>query len=296
MDIEAPDDLLRRLKLGREEYTQRLLTTLILEAPYPRWNTAHPPSRRGLEFLTRLEDLSYADPGPWHDPVFIDEFDLPRRHDEERGGAPDWTLRDDTRLWMIELKTEAGSHRADQLPAYYELGRHHYPGHRIDLTYLTGPLEKDPPVVPESSRYAHLTWEQVMPAVEEIWGGSRAEYVEQLRAVLGALDSPWSTWRAERLGIPVETAAPAPAPDPIAVGMSVARKTATDHQQRAIDIRVDSLEDLQRLRVELRDALLAGETVTSVKPWIWRQASSGGQPLTELGAEVGYELRVSWYR
>lgn len=148
MALEDPGELLGRLRLGHEEYVQRLLTMLILDAPYPRWNSAHPPSPRGAQFLESLEELSYGDAGPWTEPDFVDELDLPGRHDGERGSAPDWAVRDGRRLWMIELKTEAGSHRPAQLPAYYELGRHHHPAHRIDLTYLTGPLRKDPPPAP----------------------------------------------------------------------------------------------------------------------------------------------------
>lgn len=54
MSLEPPDDLLRRLKLGREEHVQRLLTMLILDPPYPRWNTPRPPSPRGVEFFGML--------------------------------------------------------------------------------------------------------------------------------------------------------------------------------------------------------------------------------------------------
>lgn len=45
--MEDPWALLRRLKLGREEFCQRLLTMLILETDYPRWNTRSTPSARG---------------------------------------------------------------------------------------------------------------------------------------------------------------------------------------------------------------------------------------------------------
>src|SRR5262245_26546753 len=142
MTIEDPITLLARLKLGREEYVQRLLTQLILDADYPRWNAESTPSADGRRFLAMLEELSFGSAGSWDDPVFIDELDLPKRSDDEKGSAPDQALRDGKRLWLIELKTEAGSHRADQLPAYFELGGHHYPSHQLDLTYLTGPLDK----------------------------------------------------------------------------------------------------------------------------------------------------------
>jgi hypothetical protein len=32
-----------------------------------------------------------------------------------------------------------------------------------------------------------------------------------------------------------------------------------------------------------------------VMPWIWRAETSGGRPLTDLGASTGYELRLSRY-
>ena len=38
MTIEHPDELMRRLRIGREEYVQRLLTMLIVGGPYPKWN------------------------------------------------------------------------------------------------------------------------------------------------------------------------------------------------------------------------------------------------------------------
>lgn len=290
MEPEDPSVLLGRLKLGREEFVQRLLTMLVLDASYPRWNSAHPPSPQGARFLEMLEELSYGEAGSWTDPDFIDELDLPRRHDDEPGSAPDWAVRDQKRLWMIELKTEAGSHRPAQLPAYFELGRHHHPTHRIDLTYLTGPLRKDPPTVPEGSRFAHVTWDQLLPMIDEVWAESHPTQVAMLHDVLGTLGSPWSEWRSARLGVPaIDTG------DPVEIGIEVARQTAVDHQQRGVDVPVASLEELQRVRVDLGDALLADEATASVKPWIWRPAS-GGQPLTALGAEVGYELRVSWYR
>ena len=58
--MEEPHALLRRLKLGREEYCQRLLTMLILDADYPRWNTRSVPSPAGLAFLRALDELSFG--------------------------------------------------------------------------------------------------------------------------------------------------------------------------------------------------------------------------------------------
>lgn len=299
MEIEGPDELLRRLRLGREEYLQRLLTMLILEAPYPRWNSRSRPCDRGLRFLEALEQLSFRMVSSWSEPHFVDELDLPRRHDDEPGSSPDWALLDAERLWMIELKTEAGSHRTAQLPAYYELARHHFPAHRIDLTYLTGPLAKDPPVVPGGSRYAHVTWDDVFPLVADTWSESYHEHVVMIGVVLAGLGTPWTQWRAQRLAASdladSDLAAWSGAPDPVAAGIELARETALDHQQRALDVPLDDLETLQRVRIELRDTLLDEPDLASVKPWLW-QPTSGGRPLTSNGAEVGYELRLSWCR
>lgn len=99
----------------------------------------------------------------WREPIFIDEVDLPRRHDLESRSAPDWALLDTDRLWIIELKSERGSHRPAQLPAYFDLARHHYPELSLDLTYLIGPLSTQQPAVPDGCRYAHLAWGDVMP-------------------------------------------------------------------------------------------------------------------------------------
>jgi hypothetical protein len=80
---------------------------LILDDAYPRWNTPRAASPDGLRFLGLLKDLSLGEAGAWTDPVFVDELDLPKRTEWEQGGAPDQSLQDQSRLWMIELKTEA---------------------------------------------------------------------------------------------------------------------------------------------------------------------------------------------
>ena len=52
--FEPPAQLVARLKVGREEFCQRLLTSLILQASYPRWNTRSVISAPGLAFLRML--------------------------------------------------------------------------------------------------------------------------------------------------------------------------------------------------------------------------------------------------
>lgn len=138
VEFETPTQLVRRLRLGREEFAQRLLTSLILHAPYPKWNTPNIPGDAGRRFLEQVHALSFpeAEP-PGGTTYFVDEFELAPRHELERGGSPDYCVLWDAHLWMIELKTERASHRADQIPAYFDLARHHHPDREVSLSYLT---------------------------------------------------------------------------------------------------------------------------------------------------------------
>ena len=284
--IEDPWALLRRLKLGREEFCQRLLTMLILESGYPRWNTESRPSDRGLDFLRELDVQCFGDSEPLGaDAVFIDEFELPSRDGNEVGCAPDYAVLIPGRLWIIELKTEAASHRADQIPSYYAYARHHYPDHRIDLTYISPPYRGAAvPAPPEGSRFTHLTWDQVMPLVELEWAqqeGVLGRIVEALGQTLDESSAKWQDWRSGRMDQPVSS------------GLALGRRTDADGRQRALDHRFGSIEELERVRAQLRDALV--EEGSATRPWVWRAATSGGSALTATGAECGYELRVSRY-
>ena len=61
----------------------------------------------------------------------------PARHPDERGCAPDYTVFVSGRCWIIELKTESGSHRPKQIPDYFERAHHYHPQLEVDITYLT---------------------------------------------------------------------------------------------------------------------------------------------------------------
>jgi hypothetical protein len=56
-----------KIRLGREEYCQRLLTMLILGGTCPRWNTRIAPSPSGAQFLRQLmtELREQAQPTTW---------------------------------------------------------------------------------------------------------------------------------------------------------------------------------------------------------------------------------------
>jgi hypothetical protein len=203
---ENPHDLLGRLKLGREEFCQRLLTSLILGGPYPRWNTRSRVSPLGAAFLRKLDVLSLGT-DRWHEAgIFVDELDLPRRSDDERGGAPDQAVLWPHRLWLIELKTEAASHRRDQLPSYYRLAAHHYPGIPVDITYLTPPLATPAPAVEPPNRYAHVTWTQVADLIADTWqvstdAGELAARDMLLETIAGLVLTP-RAWREQLALVP----------------------------------------------------------------------------------------------
>jgi hypothetical protein len=303
--LEDPLQLLGRLRLGREEYCQRLLTMLILAGPYPRWNSRSRPSAQGTRFLQALDALSFGHANWEGQPLFVDEFDLPKRHEEEAGCAPDYGLLSKDRLWMVELKTERASHRPTQLPSYLQLGAHHYPTCRIDLTYLTPPMALTPPPAPPGMRFAHITWDQVVPLVAETWGGDGWERraTAMLLAALDSIGGSWTSWRAEQLveqhpATPEPVADVAERPDVVETALGLAETTARDGRQRAIDHPSADLEDLQQLRLAVRQAICAapsGAPIRHVLPWLWNAATSTGAALTPTGQDTGYELRLSRY-
>ncbi|QBR92269.1 hypothetical protein [Nocardioides euryhalodurans] len=283
--MEEPHKLLRRLKLGREEYCQRLLTMLVLDADYPRWNTRSTPSPAGLRFLRALDALSFGTADLPDDAVFVDELDLPRRDEDEPGCAPDYGVLTAGRLWIIELKTERGSDRHGQVESYFELGRHHHPERRIDLTYLTPGMSAVSAGAPAGSRLAQVTWEQVMPLVDDVWAGvtgSIGELHDALAEAVASIGTSWTMWREKSLNDLTTNAA------------RLARLTARDGQQRALDHMAGSLGELQRLRLAVRDEFRRpGSPLGSVEPWLWDASTSGGTALTQAGRVHGYELRFS---
>lgn len=292
-----PDLLWQQTRLGREEYVQRLLAALILGAPTTRWNKPEEPTPRGAEFLRRLHARSFADT-PSDDPIFIDEFELPSRHDAEHAGWPDHGVDWPGRLFLIELKTERRSHRKGQLEHYADLARHHHPDRPIDLLYLTPAMEvTGPSALPDGVTYMQISWAAISPLVAETWSGSDVDWERTVADRLA-----W--WIGEvEAGNPLltrEAARPEPRSDLLNDGLRLAARTQEDGTQRAIESADLAPEELEALRLELRDALLDGPVidgveVSHVRPWLWRAATSGGTALTEAGRTTGYELRLSRY-
>lgn len=324
---ESPEELWRRLKLGREEFLQRVVTTLIVGGDPPSWNTPRTPSVQGRQFLALLDDLAHGTGAQNTARVpesFVDEYLLPKLDDSAANGWPDWAVLWPNRAWIIELKTEAGSHRDDQLPYYLRLSAAAHPDCQIDLTYITGPLSKPDPALARGQRYSHLTWDQVLPLIEATWGADKrpevAAYVAMTRTVitnLGVLRP------SEQRGRVLDPAVESPAESASAhVGASpasadsgldaeailstasaqvdlveLARLTAADGRQRAVGAtdptQLETLRDAARAAIDVQPA---NDVTRFVLPWLWKREGTGGQALTAEGGEFGYELRFSRYK
>lgn len=326
---ERPEELWRRLKLGREEFLQRLVTSLIVGGDPPPWNTPRTPSEHGRRFLQLLDDLAH-DNGPAQTSVaepelFVDEYLLPRLEEAAANGWPDWAVLWPNRVWVIELKTEAGSHREDQLPYYLLLAAAAHAGSKVDLTYITGPLSKPAPALASGQRYSHLTWDQVLPLIDAVWGDNErsevAAYVAMAGTVIGNLSvlRP-SEQRTQVLGLHPEPSVPPPAPNLVSVStepverhrepgtfvstraeavdlLDLARSTAADGRQRGVG--ASNPTQLEKLRDAARGAiseLPADEMTRFVLPWLWNAERTRGSALTPEGDEFGYELRFSRYQ
>ncbi|MFL6072425.1 MAG: hypothetical protein ACJ73S_03410 [Mycobacteriales bacterium] len=295
---ENPVTLLSRLKLGREEYLQRLLTALVVGGAYPKWNSRNQPSPAGLRYLRLLDERCFGGPAWPGEPTFVDEFDLPPIEADDRGGAPDQAALWPDRLWLIELKAERGSHRPAQLPGYLTLAAHHHPGLRVDITYVTPPMVPDAVSLPAGSRYSHLEWSDIVALVEQVWTasaeGAERAIVAQITRVVADLDNLAAGWRTRILP---QTTEPAPATpretDPLAAARELARQTAADGTQRALVTGLQNLEDMLALRIRLCDDFATDPELDLVQPWLWRAATSTGQPLDADGRDHGYEIRLS---
>lgn len=277
-------DALHLKKLSREEYCQRILTSLILGAPYPCWNAKNPPSSSGEEFLISLYERAFN-----HSldlPVlFIDEFNLPAIADDEQGGAPDYAVMTSTRLWLIELKTEVTSHRREQLQMYARLAAHHYPDHLIDLLYLTPEMRRAVMDKSKASHFAHLFWAEIADVLSRVWASS--SYEEERRL--------YSELKRQIMSLHVAPRKFRDTGDVIRAALTCALRVQETGEQCAVEIAAEGLEDLMTLRLRIRNALSRRQGVEKVKPWIWQSATSGGAALTRLGSEVGFELRLSLY-
>lgn len=274
MPWEDPDVLLVK-KLGREEYCQRMLTSLILGAPYPRWNTAQKPSTSGEIFLNELHRKAY---GVTLDApmTFIDEFELLSVDGKDPSGFPDYAVLTPTRLWVIELKTEQGSHRRDQLPLYALLATHHYPAHQIEITYITGQMPRETSVPVATASFCHFYWSEVVGLINQTWDNSANKPEQILAAAISR--------EINNLHIPaIQFRSTAKL---IREAITLSMVVQTTGKQVGIEVNPDGLEVLHDLRKRIRDVLARSEC-SNVIPRNWNASSSGGSARGDKTASIG---------
>jgi hypothetical protein len=203
-----------------------------------------------------------------------------------------------SRLWFIELKTERASHRATQIPGYFALGHQHYPDSAIDLTYLTPPMQYVFSAPGPWGRFAHVTWDELAPVFASIWATpvdpGEQDVVRGLLYTIATLFLTPAEWRA--------TFAVPPRPVdawevPVAEGMRLAALTAPDGEQRAVDYDVEDLEDLQALRLELRNQLAssAAESDLRLRHGVDLATGEHGDGDDGAGSRNAFEVRLSRY-
>lgn len=300
--VEDPDSLWHTSGLGREEFVQKLLSTLVFGHADHRWNVPGAPSDRGRKYLVSLSAEHFGGALP-DGAQFVDEFELPRRYDDERAGWPDQAVISADALLLIELKTEKASHRPGQLAHYLDLAAHHHPERAIDLLYITPAMEvPEPHPVPSRARYGHAAWREVAPLIADTWGGSSVEWE---RTVAERLAWWLDEVGAQRALPPRLRPSPAPeveipAEDAVDIVLGEAAAVQRTGQQSAVDLWPGSPDQLEEIRLRTRDRLrgrivIDGVLIANVLPWLWSAGSSGGQPLTDAGRIHGYELRLSRY-
>jgi hypothetical protein len=311
MTASLPEPEQLRGSLGREEFTQRLLTCLVLGRLEGGWSITRRPSSAGALFLRDLHASAFGDDSaPEEVPGFVDEFELPRRTETEPSGWPDYGVVWPDRLFLVELKTARTSHRTAQIPYYLELAAHWHRDDNVDLLYLTPSMPLvAPTVMSPLQRFRHLTWAEVAPLVEATWSHAdvpaereMASYlvdlIDEIETTGPAPPAPATTPTVEP-GAPAASLPPAPAGD-LDRALQLAAQTEADGVQRALESDAGDPAELDALRIEMRERLLGGPTVGGVEvrhvlPWLWRAATSGGRAITGSGRDTGYELRLSRY-
>ena len=162
-------------------------------------------------------------------------------------------------------------------------------------------------------RLAHLTWNDIVPAITNTWPArfsAESPVRHALLTTIDSLDAPASQWRRHVLEelegggtarVP-NTVEPRATDDAAATALTTAVQTAArtseDGRQRAVEVEAHSLRVLQDLRKQLRDQICAkppDSPLRRVLPWLWTAHKSGGRPLSATGERHGYEVRVSRY-
>lgn len=258
---------------------------------------------------------------------FVDELRLAPRHSGEEACWPDQAVIWPRHIWLIELKTEAGSHARGQVADQIERARHHHPGSTVEHLYLTGPGSKNDDLEPsERIRVAHLVWDDVVGLIEDVWGfdttTASGATAAGLRALISDLRHSGAGWRDRvlpgwadrtsprpRVGGTRLTSVEAPlhgqpapldvaaAPATLDDAVQIAEQVAADHHMRAVPIGSGDPAAVASFVAQLRSRLalrVQGDPVRHVMVWPWRP-ETGGRARTAEGAAGGHEVRCSWY-
>lgn len=310
--MTLPNPILEReARAGQEGFVHYLFTCLLLGGRPPGGNQGCGPSARGGRLLAAIDERCFdIEPAPLGSAQsVIWEMQLDRRHPDEGLRYPDIGVLAEDRLILFELKTQPGSVREGQVEEYLDRGLHHFPGHQVDLIYLTRDRIAGITPLTDRSRYANLTWAQVGPFVDRIWPeivdeeSALAHYfADYLRDRLAdravtrgaAVTGPTpATNRSTSFVVPVELG---PVPEPsgppsLEMALAVASMVLDDGVQRVYEYPWPSRDGALAFRADVRDAARAAG-MDRLDAWVWRPESTG-KPLSPLGIQTGIELRLS---
>src|SRR4051812_12614942 len=159
-----------------------------------------------------LEELSFGEAGACTDPVFVDEFDLPKRTEWEQGGAPDQSLQDQSRSDRSPRHRDlvhALEDVLDGLSTKWSVWR----AERLEAGVLVGPPPADPSR--DALDLAQLTATDHQQRALNFAPGSLEELQGLRLAVLQRIEAsgdptllhvvPW-LWRWASLGQPLTNA------------------------------------------------------------------------------------------
>jgi hypothetical protein len=82
----------------------------------------------------------------------------------------------------------------------------------------------------------------------------------------------------------------------LALAPEVATAQRSDTTNRGIDVGFENAEDASYARDKVNEALAGSDWANLVSAWVWQRKTSGGSPLTSVGAERGIEVRLQPHR